>query len=51
MAKAKKCTLIFHGLTREVNMGTFPSISKARSYAHSIILDTISLSVNGAKFL
>jgi len=33
MAKAKKCTLIFHGLTREVNMGTFPSISKARSYA------------------
>lgn len=32
MGKAKKCVLIFHGIRREINMGTFDSITKAKQY-------------------
>ena len=32
MAKAIKCRLIFHGSCREIPMGKFDSISKARKY-------------------
>ena len=30
--KPKKCILIFHGLCREINIGEFNSISKAKKY-------------------
>jgi hypothetical protein len=32
MGKAIKCELILHGSSKEINMGTFKSISKARKY-------------------
>jgi tRNA A37 threonylcarbamoyladenosine synthetase subunit TsaC/SUA5/YrdC len=32
MAKAKKCKLIFHGKVKQFDMGTFPSIAKAKKY-------------------
>jgi hypothetical protein len=30
--KAKKCILIFHGMTREINMGEFTSVAAAKKY-------------------
>ena len=33
--KAQKCRLIFHGMRREIDMGIFPSKSRAKSYAES----------------
>lgn len=30
--KAKKCRLIFHGSCKEINMGIFDSITKAKKY-------------------
>ena len=30
--KKKKCRLIFHGITREIDMGIFESISSAKKY-------------------
>ena len=30
--KAIKCNLIFHGSCKEIPMGEFPSISKAKQY-------------------
>ena len=30
--KGKKCRLIFHGKTREIDMGIFESISSAKKY-------------------
>tara|TARA_R110000751_G_scaffold77145_1_gene155538 strand:+ start:740 stop:880 length:141 start_codon:yes stop_codon:yes gene_type:complete len=32
MAKAKKCRLIFHGISREIDMGEFDSIAAAKKY-------------------
>lgn len=32
MAKAIKCRLIFHGSTKEIDMGEFDSISAAKKY-------------------
>ena len=35
MAAPKKCILIFHGMTKEINMGEFDSKAAARRYVSS----------------
>jgi len=32
-----KCRLIVHGMTREFDMGEFPSVSKAKDFARGCI--------------